>query len=564
MMLEIVFITVLRMTMEASLVILAVLLLRFALKGAPKAYACGLWLLVLLRLLCPVFPELSISPMPEVNSSVELLESFTSQTPVFDAPEAAVPAEGDAAMEAEAAPRGAISLQALLSMLWAVGTVSVLAWGCLSLIPLGRKLQAAVPKGKGVYLADHIDTPFVMGVLRPKIYLPSDLPEDWMDAIVRHERCHIRHLDPLVKHLFFLATAIHWFNPLVWVAYRFMGRDMEMRCDEAVMKEMDEASRREYAQSLLCLSTGRRRIAAPLAFGEGDTRQRIKEVLHYKKPAFWLSIAGAVLCVLAAVFLLTNPVISAEDTGAEVLEFPGVPWLSSPDEVKEILNIGPEDIVNEYSLTEPREGSVDNYAEYAFQISDRDAFGQQAKTMIFMFYDPTWTMEELQLVSIRIYYPDGHEGEAADLDALKATLLDMYGPTETEYVSRSWYPGYQEIREYRDEHPATSVGRWESERSWLDIWSEEQKTAVYNYVVEGQKKLAEDTSGDSESYWIPTQEEYMTVMDISLVGMSLSDGTRTMGELDESMRASGGTDYLLQMNATAWLDAFRHFDIATQ
>ncbi len=561
MMLETVFITVLRMTMEASLVILAVLLLRFALKGAPKAYACGLWLLVLLRLLCPVFPEVSISPMPEVNSSVELLESFTSQTPVFDAPEAAVPVEGDAAMEAEAAPRGAISLQALLSMLWAVGTVSVLAWGCLSLIPLGRKLQAAVPKGKGVYLADHIDTPFVMGVLRPKIYLPSDLPEDWMDAIVRHERCHIRHLDPLVKHLFFLATAIHWFNPLVWVAYRFMGRDMEMRCDEAVMKEMDEASRREYAQSLLCLSTGRRRIAAPLAFGEGDTRQRIKEVLQYKKPAFWLSIAGAALCVLAAVFLLTNPVITAEYTGAEVLEFPGVPWLSSPDEVKEILDIGPEDIVNEYSLTEPREDYNDVYAEYTFAVSDQEVYGQRAETVIFRFWDPSWTLEEFKLYQIDIYYPDGYEGETADLEALQATLTELYGPVATEYVYRTWYPGFQEIRETRSEISSQYLAVWNSERTTLDFLTAKQEKAIYNYMVVEPRENA----GDANPYWIPSQEEYMTVLDTSLASMSLrgSYGGTLFG-LTEEGRAQGATDYVLTMDANAWVSMTRYIDLVEQ
>ncbi len=560
-MLESIFLTILRMSIQAAVVIPAVLLLRLALKKAPKVYVYSLWLLVLLRLLCPVFPEFRFSQVPEVSDPVSYVEQYTAQTPVFAIPEAVeepAPPYGAVLEGDENLRKATVSLQTVLADVWLLGTLLVLAWGYVSLIPLKRKLKTAVPVEKGVYLADHMDTPFVMGVIRPKIYLPSDLPEDWKVAILLHERCHIRQLDPLVKHLYFLALAVHWFNPLVWVAYWLLGRDMEMRCDEAVMRNMEEDARRDYAQSLLCLSTGRRSIAAPLAFGEGDTGSRIKNILNYRKPAFWLSIAGAALCILAAVFLLTNPAGSEVIMPVEDLSFPGVPWMSSPEEVKELLDIGPEDIVAEEWLTEPREDCADNFGYYIFAVRNREVFGQQAKMVVFRFYDETWTMDALKLAHVVIYYPDAQEEYTADLDALKTTLVEQYGPSAEETVSHTWFPGMSSIGEQRKKIGESSLGIWYSEHTGPDALTPQQQKTIYEYMVVNPSIEADST------YWLPGQEEYMsTVFGFPLVQMHLRDVYfGDLIQLDEQIRANGLSDYVLELNAMGWMNVYGYLNWA--
>jgi beta-lactamase regulating signal transducer with metallopeptidase domain len=171
----------------------------------------------------------------------------------------------------------------------------MLIYSVISLLKLKRKLTGAVWLRCNIYLADSHLTPFVIDVIRPRIYLPSALSERERDYIILHERTHIRRLDHIVKLAAFLALSIHWFNPLVWVAFMCCMKDMEMSCDEAVMKKMGDGIGADYSASLLSLATGRKILAgAPLAFGEGNTKSRIKNVLHYKKPTFWI-VAGSVL-----------------------------------------------------------------------------------------------------------------------------------------------------------------------------------------------------------------------------------------------------------------------------
>ena len=187
-------------------------------------------------------------------------------------------------------------------------------YGVTSLLRLRRRLVGAVPLEKSVYLVDHISTPFVLGLVRPKIYLPSALPEGERGYILLHERYHIRRLDHVVKLLAFLALCIHWFNPLVWLMFILLGRDMEMSCDEAVMKKLGEAVRADYSASLLRLATGRHFPAGvPLAFGEGDTRERVKNVLRWKEPRLWAVLAGAAVCTVVIAACAVNP--SAQRNG---------------------------------------------------------------------------------------------------------------------------------------------------------------------------------------------------------------------------------------------------------
>jgi hypothetical protein len=185
---------------------------------------------------------------------------------------------------------------------------ALLIYSTVSLIRLKRKLVGAILLRDNIYLADHIDSPFVMGQIRPKIYLPSSLAEKERDYILLHEEHHIRRGDHVVKLLSFIALCLHCFNPLVWIAFILSGKDMEMSCDEAVLRKLGGDIRADYSASLISLATGRRIIAGtPLAFGEGNTEGRIKNIAKWKKPAVWVIVVAVIVCVVLAVCLITNP-----------------------------------------------------------------------------------------------------------------------------------------------------------------------------------------------------------------------------------------------------------------
>lgn len=321
---------ILNMSLTAGVVILFVLLMRLLLRKAPKILSYALWLVVLFRLLCPVSLTAEFSLLQVVDPPLEAVTDHTSAvsyvprdvvhnpTPAVELP---LPGVGEAITGA--LPQGeeqtvADPLEApmaIATIVWLMGVAALAGYGVVSLIRLRRRLVGAVPLEKQVYLADHIDTPFVLGLVRAKIYLPSALPERERGYILLHERHHIRRLDHVVKLVAFLALCIHWFNPLVWLAFTLLGKDMEMSCDEAVMKKLGEDVRADYSASLLSLSTGRRIIAgAPLAFGEGDTRDRVVNVLKWKRPRLWAVLAGAAVCAAVIAACAVNPPDSPADS----------------------------------------------------------------------------------------------------------------------------------------------------------------------------------------------------------------------------------------------------------
>ena len=315
---------ILNMSLTASVIIAAVLLVRLVLRRAPKIFSYALWAVVLFRLLCPVslssaFSLLGLLDTPAQESgpyttAVEYVPFDMAHTPELEVQLPAPPAVNDAVDEAlpqEHAALGADPMEGVLAiatLVWLAGILVMAVYSVVSLIRLRRSLVGAVPLERNVWLADHISTPFVLGLLRPKIYLPSSLPEQERSYILLHERHHIRRLDHLVKLLAFLALCIHWFNPLVWLAFALLGRDMEMSCDEAVLKKLGEDVRADYSASLLRLATGRRIIAgAPLAFGEGDTKSRVKNVLRWRRPRLGLVVLTAAACVAVIAACAANP-----------------------------------------------------------------------------------------------------------------------------------------------------------------------------------------------------------------------------------------------------------------
>lgn len=338
--------TVLNMSLTASIVIVFVLLARLLLNKAPKVFSYALWAVVLFRLLCPVsissdfsllgMLDRSAAPATQHTTIVEYIpqnavvipmQNITPSVPNTDspandhiaqAPTTTVPTSPGIDAADNTAPTPAESMYSATDIarsVWLSGIAAMFLYSAVSLLCLRRKLVGAVRMRDNIYLADYLDTPFVMGLMRARIYLPSSLSEREQQYIILHEQQHIRRLDHIVKALAFLALCIHWFNPLVWLAFMLSGKDMEMSCDEAVMRKMGEDIRTEYSASLLSLATGRRIIAAaPLAFGEGDTKSRIKNVLNWKKPKLWVILIAGIVCIAVAAFCAGNPESDENDT----------------------------------------------------------------------------------------------------------------------------------------------------------------------------------------------------------------------------------------------------------
>ena len=326
------FSVVLNMSITASAVILCVLLARLLLRRAPKIFSYALWAVVLFRLLCPVSVSSSVSLMGvfRVPAETRQLESPSSpdrfEQPVIEASPAETAGETEPPMvsnavvsggaEPAAAESGAGSegLWTAAGWIWAGGMAVLLGCNLMQLLRLRRRLVGAAPLGDNVYLADHLEPPFVLGLLRPRIYLPSDLSEAERSYIIAHERHHIRRGDPWIRLIAFAALCLHWFNPLVWVAFALSGRDMEMSCDEAVLRRTGRDIRAAYASSLLRLSAGRPwSRGTPLAFGEGDPKRRIRNIMAYRKPALWVVVIAASLCVILTACLGVNPSEAVED-----------------------------------------------------------------------------------------------------------------------------------------------------------------------------------------------------------------------------------------------------------
>ncbi|HHU76502.1 MAG TPA: DUF4825 domain-containing protein [Firmicutes bacterium] len=309
-MLEKVFLQILNMSFTASFVILFILLARTFLQKLPKVFSYALWGVVLFRLVCPfsfgsvfsllpnktnaISPDIIYQTAPTIDTGIPVINNNIQQLlPVVPPTASANP------------------LQIWIfigTIVWLLGMAILLIYSIAPLMRLQKCLENAVYEKNNIYLSGHLDTPFVMGIIRPKIYLPASLTGEEKRYILLHEQMHIKRFDHIVKIVSFFALCLHWFNPLVWVAFIVSGRDMEMSCDETVIKELGGGIKKEYSSSLLTLATGRRIIGGtPLTFGGGNTRGRIKNVLNYKKPAFWNVAVALVLCIVLAGCLITNP-----------------------------------------------------------------------------------------------------------------------------------------------------------------------------------------------------------------------------------------------------------------
>ena len=286
-MLSRIFLAVAGMSANAGLLVLAILAVRLVTRRRmPKWGNCLLWGLVAVCLMCPVLPESVLSVRPQPG-------------------QAALPA---AAAIGTASPGAGITLTDL-AWVWLVGMAAVLGWAAASYLRLRRQVAASIRVGKQVYLCDDISSPFILGIFRPRVYLPSGLEGETLQSVLRHEGAHLRRRDHWWKPLGHLLVAVYWFHPLIWAAYVLLCRDIELACDERVVRDMNRAQRAAYSQALLDCAMPRRRrlVLCPLAFGEVGVRDRVKSVLHYRRPGVWLSAAAVLLCAALAMTFLTEP-----------------------------------------------------------------------------------------------------------------------------------------------------------------------------------------------------------------------------------------------------------------
>ena len=307
-----VFLKLVNLSISASWLILAVLVLRVVLKKAPKWVMPLLWGVVALRLVCLFSIESALSLIPSAETIPSEIVTETREPVLYEQATLDIVTNPTLPSAAEV-PVGVSRQQAqvdfnIYSILWLAGMAALLVHALVSAGKLKRKLATAILLRDNIYESEFVDSPFVFGVVKPNIYLPMHMDEGTAAYVIAHEHAHLARRDHWWKVLGYLVLALHWFNPLVWVAYILFCRDIELACDEKVVRGLDGAARADYSQALLSCAAPKRAVAAcPLAFGEGNIKTRVKSALHYKKPAFWVAAAAVLAVVIVAVCFLTNP-----------------------------------------------------------------------------------------------------------------------------------------------------------------------------------------------------------------------------------------------------------------
>ena len=307
------FLKIINMSISASWLILAVLILRLVLKKAPKWVNVLLWGIVAVRLICPLSFESALSLIP--SSETIPLDIEMAAKPTIDSGVPAINSVVNPVLSSFAPPQHVLTsanpLQIwipILNIIWLIGVGALLLYTAVSYWRLCRKVDTAVRYKGNIFQSENVSSPFVLGIIKPRIYLPFNMNGQDLEHVVAHEQAHIRRKDHWWKPLGFLLLTIHWFNPLMWLAYVLLCRDIELACDEKVIKELGNEQRADYMQALVACSVNRRMIAAcPLAFGEVGVKERVKSVMNYKKPAFWVIIIEVIICVGVAACFLTNP-----------------------------------------------------------------------------------------------------------------------------------------------------------------------------------------------------------------------------------------------------------------
>lgn len=373
-----IFLRIVELSWQAGVLALAVMLARLALRRAPKWAVCLLWALVAVRLVLPFSLQSPVSlqaaqspvtavlyELPQTQEAAQKTDevlSGGSAEPVMPLP----PTEVVTAQPVPA-PKPAMTVS-LLAAIWLAGVVMMLTYMLVSYLGIYRRVCTAVRLEDNVYRCGSWGTPFVLGLLRPRIYVPEGMDDAALPQVLAHERCHIRRGDHIVKPLAFLLLALHWFNPVLWAAYVLLGRDMENACDERVLRGVDGAGRAAYSRALVACAVRQRPAAVcPLAFGEVAVQERVKNAMNGKKPAVWAAVLLAIAAAVIAVCFLTSPGRRGPSADgawdAKTLYALRTPYVGDPSAVGRILNaLGLPELGGEYLLEKPVE------YKYFFQL----------------------------------------------------------------------------------------------------------------------------------------------------------------------------------------------------
>jgi len=318
------FVDVVNMSITASYVILFVLAARLFLKRSPKIFSYSLWAVVLFRLVCPFSFSSAFSLLQMVSSDSGKITHTPSDIRIMTQPQVNTGMYGINSAVNTSLPTavsnthiGSNSMDTVLLVLlsiWALGIVLLILYSVISYLMLKHRLHTSILVKNNIFKSEGISSPFVLGFIKPKIYLPSALKETEQSYIIKHEQIHIKRFDYIIKLLAFLALCLHWFNPLVWLSFVLMSKDMEMSCDERVLKELGTEIKKDYSTSLLSLAVSKKMIkVSPITFGENNTKTRIKNVLNYKKPVFWVVLTAAIIVIGVSIALITNPASISTD-----------------------------------------------------------------------------------------------------------------------------------------------------------------------------------------------------------------------------------------------------------
>ena len=539
------FIDSLNLAVAASWLIVAILLLRPLLKRmAPKWVLCALWALVAVRLVCPVMLHSDVSAYRLAGDAVQssgqvtyfedtgfcgdvsyrpatllpdVSAAMTAATPISGTADDAAPETSVDTAARPSAPSRSIDMN-LLSIAWAVGIYIMVMAALAGYLSLRSQVAASIPLEGSVYLCDNIKSPFILGVLRPRIYLTSGMSGTARDCVLRHEKAHLRRWDHVWKPLGFALLVVYWYDPLVWLAYILFCRDMELACDERVIRDMAAEERAVYSQALLDCSRGRHWVAAcPLAFGEVGVKTRVKAVLWYKKPGYWISAAAVLVCAAVAVCFLTNP-RKQEESDLSLANYQNVATLAAQTDYVTVTQSDgtvttiPGTVLSRLlssadwmyqAADEPDDGSDDTYY-LKVQVDDNT---------VVRFYDGV-PMEGVKITAgdeIRWYYM----GEMHNIDVLQAL-------TQTDYLLRelaeqadgldtfdmSWVEG--DVLYPDDDIPAPVLSRFLRSLDWQPM--EDITTEIFNRS--GYQEVARLVLGDSTMhfYEVPDTPEEAVVI----------------------------------------------------
>lgn len=367
------FLKVVNMSISASWLVLAVLLLRVILKNAPKWVRVLLWGIVAVRLICPVSIEsvLSLIPSPETISPEIMMDPAPQLHTGIDSLNNVInPIVSESFSPAPGASMNPLQFWIpLAAITWLVGVAALLIYTAVSYIRLRRKVDTAVLLKKNIYESDGVASPFVLGIVKPKIYLPFQMDAQTLDHVIAHEESHIYRRDHWWKPLGFLLLVFHWFNPLMWLSYILLCRDIELACDEKVILQMDNEKRADYTRALVACSVGHPGIGiCPIAFGEVGVKDRVKSVMLYKKPAFWTVILAVIACIVVAVCFLTDPLKKTEPAEKE-------PMATTPAENEKVLPGNYDfthDGIPEKTVLVTYSDDVAQYTWYELQVQKAD------------------------------------------------------------------------------------------------------------------------------------------------------------------------------------------------